>query len=185
MSPQNNNQLHNKAIIMVTKNNNEARQKYLKEMSDYYANNSNSAALSCNETTRHLTNMLMTASLAYIGIATGIFSSSDSLFTVSCYERVLISVSFVAFVASVVFGVIEALTSIKLFKNAATKNMDVSNAIMEAMTDEDKDEDIKNKIATLQEPKNVEAGTLWLRLQIGAFLLGTAITLVYVLALLL
>ena len=137
-------------------------------MSDFYAEDSNLAMSLCNETTRNLNGLLMTASLAYIGVMTAVLGA-DTLQSLSCLAKTFIILGILCFVASIIFGIFESVMAIKLFRRTSPKYMEIANLLMEAVYDENELDNVDSKQAELSIKKNSESGKILLYLQIGSF----------------
>lgn len=151
-----------------TDNDIEERKQYLQKMSDFYAEDSNLAMSLCNETTRNLNGLLMTASLAYIGVMTAVLGA-DTLQSLSCLAKTFIILGILCFVASIIFGIFESVMAIKLFRRTSPKYMEIANLLMEAVYDENELDNVDSKQAELSIKKNSESGKILLYLQIGSF----------------
>ncbi len=163
-----------------TDNEIEERRQYLQKMSDFYAEDSNLAMSLCNETTRNLNGLLMTASLAYIGVMTAVLGA-DTLQSLSCLAKTFIILGVLCFVASIIFGIFESVMAIKLFRRPSPEYMEIANLLMKAVYDENELGNVDSKQAELSTKKNLESGKILLYLQIGSFLVGTIFTIIYIL----
>ncbi len=167
----------------MTDSDNEAKQ-HLQEMSDFYAENSNIAMSLCNETTRNLNGLLMTASLAYIGVVTALMDV-DMLKALSCAIKVFIVLGLMCFGISIVFGILEAVVAVKTFRNATPKYMEISNLLAKAVYSTKEREKANLKIEELSKTTAKEYGRIWLYLQIGSFGVGAIFTFLYIIGIIL
>lgn len=165
-------------------NTDEERKQHLQKMSDFYADDSNTAMNLCNDTTRNLNGLLMTASLAYIGVVAAVMDI-DVLQMLSCVTKMFIILGIICFGLSIVFGILESIVEIRVFREMAPKYMEIANMLAKAIYDDKEYEKADEQIKKLSEVTDKEYGRVWLYLQIGSFGFGAIFTLLYIVGIIL
>lgn len=154
------------------------------ELSDYYAECSNSMRNNCNETVRHLNELLVTASLAFLGVITAVIGNSELSNGLVCYQRWLVVSGSASFVLATIFGVIEAVSDIRFFKRVSPLFGELSNILGRGSLDKTSVDRLGEVEDELNRKKNLKAGGGVLIVQIVFFLLGIGLISVFVCSLL-
>lgn len=157
----------------------EAKQ-YRDELASYYLDISNKTIDYSNQSSDQLSNLLVTISLAYVGLTMAVFNEPSNAQSLSFFQRFYVLFGDIFFLISILFGVIRWMANI-YFLN---KTHRATSAIHDKLTEAQNASDIRtiqeNDIMKLRQDKQRRNLIIPIAIQLATFGIGMIASLFYI-----